>query len=160
MKDIIVMSRSEARRFSFNKNIPPCIIISIDTDGVHNNLNRNQNIKAVKNFTFDDIEDGDNAITHGQANAIADFVKRWIDRVDTVVVHCDAGVSRSAGVGAAIMKWANNDDSLIFDNGKFCPNMRCFRFMLNALMCDVSEDVITTSENRNIEAWKVLHKID
>ena len=160
MKNIVVMSRSEARRFSFNKNIPPCIIISINTDGVHNNFSRNQNIKAIKHFTFDDVEDGSGAITQGIANGIADFVRGWIDRVDTVVVHCDAGVSRSAGVGAAIMKWANNDDSPIFDDGRFCPNMRCFRYMLNALMCDVPEKEIYNSENKNIEAWKLLQGID
>jgi len=160
MKNIVVMSRSEARRFSFNKNIPPCIIVSIDTDGVHNKFDRNQSIKAIKYFTFDDVETGNGAITHGIANDIAAFVRSWIDRVDTVVVHCDAGVSRSAGVGAAIMKWANNDDSPIFDNGKFCPNMRCFRFMLNALMCDVSEEDIKNNENKNIEAWKLFQKID
>lgn len=49
------------------------------------------------------------------------------------IVQCDADISRSAGV-AALMKYFNGDDSPIFDNQQYCPNMRCYRMVLEALM--------------------------
>lgn len=133
------MSREQARKYSFKTGIDPCVIVSIDTDGDHVKLNRNASIKDVLCLTFDDVETGDTAITEHHAEQIANFVRRWINKVDTVIVHCDAGVSRSAGIGAAIMKWANGDDSAIFNNGRFIPNMRCFRMMLNAFNVNTSD---------------------
>lgn len=50
------------------------------------------------------------------------------------IVQCDAGVSCSAGVAAALMKYFNGDDAPIFDNPQYCPNMRCYRMVLEALM--------------------------
>lgn len=136
MGNVIVMSCSEAKRYSYIPNIPTCVIISIDTDGVHNVFNRNNNIKDVMFCTFDDIEYGNMAITEKQAHEISEFVKRWINVVDNVIVHCDAGISRSAGIGAAIMKWSTGDDTAIFNNRRFTPNMRCYRFIINSLMED------------------------
>lgn len=55
------------------------------------------------------------------------------------IVQCDAGVSRSAGVAAALMKYFNGDDTPIFNNPQYCPNMRCYRMVLEALMEDYNE---------------------
>lgn len=66
--------------------------------------------------------------------AIVDFVMRNKDNGKHFIVQCDAGVSRSAGVAAALMKYFNEDDSPIFDNSQYCPNMRCYRMVLEALM--------------------------
>ena len=50
-----------------------------------------------------------------------------------VIVHCDAGISRSAGVAAAILKYTTGDDSSIFENGLYDPNLWCYRKTLAAL---------------------------
>ena len=74
------------------------------------------------------------AMDQEQANKISDFVKRWWNDVETLIVQCDAGISRSAGVAAAISKWATNDDREYFNSGKYVPNRNCYRLTLNALM--------------------------
>lgn len=51
-----------------------------------------------------------------------------------IIVHCDAGISRSAGVAAGIMKALTGDDSPIFDSHRYRPNMWCYRKTLEALM--------------------------
>ena len=51
-----------------------------------------------------------------------------------IIVHCDAGISRSAGVAAGIMKALTGDDSPIFDSPRYRPNMWCYRKTLEALM--------------------------
>ena len=49
-------------------------------------------------------------------------------------MHCEAGQSRSAGVAAAIMKYLYNNDTDIFNNRYYKPNMLCYRKVLNAFM--------------------------
>ena len=66
------------------------------------------------------------------AERIVEFLTRH-PNVD-VIVHCDAGISRSSGVAAAILKYLTGDDSSIFDNARLHPNMWCYRKTLNALI--------------------------
>ncbi len=93
---------------------------------------------------FDDVErehDGYIPMDQKQSEKIAKFVRMIYadESVHTIVVHCEAGISRSAGVAAAILKWWTGDDSPIFDNNYYRPNMRCYRMVLNALLGDLEE---------------------
>lgn len=54
------------------------------------------------------------------ARAIWQFVERWREAVETFVVHCEQGMSRSPAVAAAICKALGGDDSWFFD--EFVPN--------------------------------------
>lgn len=60
---------------------------------------------------------------------ILGFYRRWVKQVDGFVINCEAGISRSAAVGAALAKITGYDDSLFFK--KFCPNRRVYRMLLN-----------------------------
>lgn len=132
MKEIRIMSRSEAKQYSAHKNIPESAIISIWSDGDWPcRFFENERIKAIGKWQFDDVLD-DRGISHKQAEQIADFVKRNRG-IDTLIVHCDAGISRSAGVAAAISHWAFGNDSGIFKNPNYNPNMQCYNFMIEAL---------------------------
>jgi protein-tyrosine phosphatase len=71
-------------------------------------------------------------MSDSDAAKIKDYVLRYKDRVECIIVHCEVGVSRSAGVMAAIQKYLTGDDSAIFNNGAFSPNMYCYRMMLDA----------------------------
>ena len=66
------------------------------------------------------------------ARKVARFAEAHKDK--RIIVHCDAGISRSAGVAAAIMKYYTNDDMNYFYSGQYCPNRWCYRKTLNALM--------------------------
>lgn len=50
----------------------------------------------------------------------------------SVLVHCTAGRSRSAAVAAALHKVLNDNDAIIFNNGRYKPNMRVYRHVLEA----------------------------
>ena len=65
-----------------------------------------------------------------EAKAIVDFVERNKDKY--IIVHCDAGISRSSAVAAAILKYYTGDDSRIFDSRRYSPNMWCYRKVLEA----------------------------
>ena len=65
------------------------------------------------------------------AAQVAELLRSYPDT--DVIVHCDAGISRSAGVAAAILKHTTGDDSSIFENGLYDPNLWCYRKTLEAL---------------------------
>lgn len=56
------------------------------------------------------------------AKIICDFIDRLKGEIDTIIVHCLAGRSRSAGCAAAIMLALEGDDSSIFNNPFYHPN--------------------------------------
>jgi predicted protein tyrosine phosphatase len=63
-----------------------------------------------------------------QARIILDFVALWKNKVDLICINCCAGISRSAGVAAALSKILNNDDSYYFKH--YLPNMLVYRTIL------------------------------
>lgn len=99
---------------------------------------------------FDDVEDdsipGCTPMSDAQATLAANFLEDLATSdTTTLIVHCSAGISRSAGVAAAIhdaQGWpvANARDNDVFRDGKFAPNMHCYRTMLRALGGDVTQE--------------------
>lgn len=99
---------------------------------------------------FDDVEDdsvpGCIPMSNAQATLIANFLEELAaSDPSTLIVHCSAGISRSAGVAAAIhdaLGWpiANAQDNDVFHDGKFAPNMHCYRTMLRALGGNVTQE--------------------
>lgn len=130
-----VMNREDAVRYSYRPQNEDSVVISIgDVESVYRDsifpsiYNR---IFSVLPLKFDDVDGGKNCITKEDAQMIKSFVGRHKDKL--IIVHCDGGISRSAGIAAALLKFYNGDDSEIFDNGRYRPNMLCYRTMLNVL---------------------------
>lgn len=92
---------------------------------------------------FKDINDGHcyactdkmdiKLFTDKDAENILDFVKSCKEATDLIVVHCEAGISRSAGVAGALSLIYNGSDKEFF-SGYFHPNMLVYRKILNAHM--------------------------
>jgi predicted protein tyrosine phosphatase len=70
--------------------------------------------------------------TDEQADEIVAFVRQHQKRIKLMLVHCDAGVSRSSGVAAAILKATTGSDERIFNDRRYLPNMWVYRKVLNA----------------------------
>ena len=153
---IKVMSRKEASDFSFIDFQEKTAIISIN--GCNEPLNSfsidNPNIIDILFLRFDDVEAGEiNQMTRSDAENIIQFVNSNINKVDQIIVHCGAGISRSAGVAAALMLIINGDDSPIFNDPKRCPNRHCYRTLLNTFFGSYSEEAIEERFKHNIEVW-------
>lgn len=137
---IFVMNRKEAINFCKYPHLAQFVMISIstpfeeyDSAPFSNTTNNVIDICPVQFFDLDNtypIKKG--LMEYKDAKKIVDFVSKYKDKI--IIVHCDAGQSRSAGVAAALSKYYNNDDSEYFDNPRFTPNMWCYKLMLNALM--------------------------
>ena len=65
-----------------------------------------------------------------QASEIWSFVEQHRSDVERIVVHCDAGLSRSPAVGAAIARMLNGTNTEFFA-GRYQPNMRVYRLLLD-----------------------------
>jgi predicted protein tyrosine phosphatase len=102
--DIVVMDRTKARAESFRKHAPATAIISIaDVIMENNGFHRSNWLKSVLYLHFNDVQAGmPFCITAKDAKAIRDFVMAVSPHVERLIVHCVAGISRSAGVAAAI----------------------------------------------------------
>ena len=93
-------------------------------------------------------------ISIADAVQIRDFVNQeLVKEIKHLVVHCDAGVSRSAGVAAAILKATGQDESEILDNPNYFINARCYAYVLMAFGIDVTEEDITTARERSKKAY-------
>lgn len=127
------------------------IIISISTPGDEFPVfPKNNSILDVLYLSFYDVEDkkeipnitDEQIFNEYMAEEIAVFLDYWLNETDSLIVndnfeiwvHCDAGVSRSAGIGAALSKYFNNNDNEFFAyDGKYFPNNLCYRLMLSKL---------------------------
>ena len=137
---IIVKSRNMAKRDSYKDDLAESIaIISIYTPGdTPNDFCRRSSIKKCLYLCFHDIGNRDSTglpMMQSDANKVADFVNWCVENeIKELWVHCDAGVSRSAGVAAAIMKFLTGDDSEIYDNPYHRPNSHCYTLTLQTLL--------------------------
>ena len=135
---ISVMSREKAKAYSFKQNteMKSAVISISDIDREKNKIVFSErNVVKVLWVKFEDTADpeSDYAISTKNADNIAKFVKNLDEDIKHIIVHCEAGISRSAGVAAAILKHYTNDDSAIYDNPRFVPNNLCYRKVLEAL---------------------------
>ncbi len=82
-------------------------------------------------LTFSDFDvplEGIQVFNKGMAELTWNFIDKYIKEIDVIVVNCEAGISRSAGMTAAISKILNGEDDLFFK--RFLPNMLVYKMML------------------------------
>ena len=89
----------------------------------------------VIRLCFDDADNRSfwqNLITEEQADAICAFVLRHAREIDTLIIHCTEGVSRSPAVAAGILGGLRQDESQIWGNPAYHPNPRVYRMVREA----------------------------
>ena len=142
------MNKNDVENFNFQRD-KKYLIISIS--GYYETLanfqiselyNNNINIKF---YLFDDVDKETKyydlekkkyyyliPIRKDQSKNIAFLIKENYNKFDYVIVHCNAGISRSAGIVGAICKYLWNDDSDVFNDKYFKPNMYVYKMLLNS----------------------------
>ena len=69
-----------------------------------------------------------------QAKKIAIYVKEKIKEGKNIICQCDYGVSRSAGLAAAIYEWLDGKGIEIFADYRYSPNRFVFNKVLKELI--------------------------
>lgn len=138
---IKIFSRQQAIKQSYTDFDGSKIIISIsDPFNEKVKFNRtNRSIKDILYLSFYDISEETRSIFGGyesmspiDAALIRDFVLKWEKFVDEIWVQCEMGISRSAGIAAAISEHFELDSSSILNNSNYYPNMLCYNLTKEA----------------------------
>lgn len=159
--NIQIRSRQDMETLSYELDMP-CIIISISDKNVDYPIFAdNSNILDVCYLSFDDEESEErHGMTQEDAQEICEFIDQWQNENIELYVHCGAGVSRSAGCAAAIMLWQWGDDSAVFDDGYYAPNMHCYRSILDAADLSYDDIQLAKKERHQLDLWQMEHADD
>ena len=138
---IKIFSRQQVVKQSYTDFDGSKIIISIsDPFSEKVKFNRiNRSIKDILYLSFYDISEETRSIFGGyesmspiDAVLIRDFVLKWENYVDEIWVQCEMGISRSAGIAAAISEHFELDSTDIMNGKKYIPNMLCYNLTKDA----------------------------
>ena len=150
MTRVVALSRTEAEGI-IPGNIS-CAVISISNPNRGGRFS-NKFIRSILPLSFHDVEvitDTPSGrffpMTENDAKRVAVFVNAIWDKIDYLIVHCEAGISRSSGVAAAILKAKTGDDSEIFENVRYVPNRTCYRKVIKAFGLDYMQLAYTAIE--------------
>lgn len=159
MTQIVVKSRTQAKQFG-NEVVGDWVAVSVSTETCDFVQLEGETLKEVLQLCFWDIAnpteerlrtmDG-KLFCQGQAQQIIDFVDRWWGNVDWILVHCEAGRSRSPAIAAAIdYIWNGREASLPYFQ-QYDPNHFVFKTMLETKFgphSEMSNDAKVISSQR------------
>lgn len=127
----ITFSKKEMESKYFNVSVNH-LLISINNPNEETHIHNNRYCKDILKVNFLDIEDIDNNEVYFDrsiARDILNFIDKNCTDVDTIVVHCGTGISRSVAVASALSKIINHKDDNIFSYG--IPNMLVYITLLD-----------------------------
>jgi len=121
------------------------VVISILSPGSNIKLPDNLKRRALLSLQFHDFNDPKldgrevrneegklidtlHCFTAKEAQEVVDCIQEWRDKVSVFIIHCEAGISRSAGIGAAIAKILGGDDTPFFK--QYVPNSLVYNSIL------------------------------
>lgn len=116
----------------------PTLIISISStdDKLPLIMNEadNENIRHIEYLQFDDIDTAEKLkpMSDEDAGCIVDALLQYVDEVSQIIVHCDAGYSRSPAVAAALAKALREGDEEFFGHD-YCINNHVYTTLLKQL---------------------------
>jgi predicted protein tyrosine phosphatase len=117
----------------------PHAVLSITDPGMGEaRLAENPNRVGLLRLMFDDVDprlgyhgSSIRLFDDNHARRAAEFVTEHVEDTELLLVHCEFGRSRSAGVGAAVSRWQHGEDAEFFI--RFRPNLHVYELMLLAL---------------------------
>ena len=117
---ILVLPRRLAQDFTHNA---PWACISIhDSEDPPAKINKCQLVDKLV-LSFDDIPWQDDVLVpfnEVHANQVLDFVYKFWDKIELLLIHCYAGASRSPAIAAIVSKIYYGEDHYYFKN--YTPN--------------------------------------
>ncbi len=156
--EIVVLSKKEAKLFRCDR---PWAAISVATYLDDLPELSTSNLVGLLQLCFRDTTNTNHEhhFTKKEARAILDFVEQHWDQVEVFLVHCEAGLSRSPAIAAAIsyIKFGRGTDNKYFE-GKFWANYLVYKTILEEhygelvphhpeiTMADRVQDVVETWE--------------
>lgn len=141
---ITVMSRLKAIEHSIKSGINKCVIISINSlENDSTYFYFNDKIIDILPLYFNDIERdyGESLAPRPKDLAgLKDFIDKYKQEVEEIIVHCAAGISRSSAVAAAICQYLDLDEeNIIWANHQYIPNKLVYKLTIAELGLELCE---------------------
>ncbi len=148
-----VLDRDLARFTTHDE--PYAVLSSTDPQGTHPKIAPSEQLRALLTLQFSDV---DRVLPRLQAKSayvrsctpeiarrIAAFVQaQRAQGVRLFVIHCEAGMSRSAGVAAALSQFYNGDEFFFLHH--YRPNVLVREMVLAALQDQASSNVLPVTD--------------
>jgi predicted protein tyrosine phosphatase len=120
----------------------PYVVISISGPGDQARPNINEHCLATLYLVFHDADtrlfEDLELFDEEDAQRILEFYKEYKPKVERIIIHCDAGFSRSPAVAAALYKIEGRDDNNWFKH--YHPNRRVYSLLLAEYYKGVKDD--------------------
>jgi len=114
----------------------PYIVISITCPNQKDiPINKYDECKGILRLSFDDVDSeviDTIKFDSNMADLVRNFVTTHMFNIELIICQCCAGISRSAGMAAALSKVINGEDVDFFKNSFFIPNMLVYSKVLNS----------------------------
>lgn len=144
--EIKIMNQQDAEDWSYDQWMGVAILVSVM--GSHTpapSFYHNPRIVEKLSLTFDDItsvQDNQTLLSEAQCQQIKDFVLDHAEHVESIVIHCLAGVSRGAAIAFAVCHLLGLDDMWIWTSNCYYPNSYCVDKLNRILNLGLSEEEI------------------
>ncbi len=134
--NIAITSRHIAERYTCE--VPHAVLSITDPGMGEARLAENPNRIGLLRLMFDDVDPrlgyrgtSIRLFDERHARAAAEFVTAHVRDSELLLIHCEFGRSRSAGLGAAVSRWQHGEDAEFFV--RFAPNRHVYELMLAEL---------------------------
>lgn len=127
----LVLGRAEVLRTT--PEVPYIVISITDPGSPEAIIAPSTNQLGVLRLQFHDADTaqpGSVIFSENDVQSILRFVQAYRAQTRLIICQCEAGISRSSGVAAALSKWLNHDDSPFFRH--YLPNRLVYRRVLEA----------------------------
>lgn len=163
--NILVLSRRQVECLDHYERIVniPHILISIEPEACQ--IPEHPLLHKWMSLYFHDVDDEGIAERNGlemmdleDADLILMFIEDHKDKVEGIVVQCEAGISRSAGIAAALDLILNGDDKKWWKSAWHIPNRHCYSAMINRYNQLTDEDRKSISGHKDQVGTAVILK--
>lgn len=144
--EIKIMSQQEAQNWSYDQWMGVALLVSIiGTNTTPPSFYNNPRIVEKISLAFDDVttvSDNQTLLSENQCHQIRDFVLEHAEDVESIVIHCLAGVSRGAAIAFAICRLLEIDDMWIWNSNCYKPNSYCVEKLNQTLNLGLTSEEI------------------
>ena len=104
------------------------------------------------NFADTFIATKPNVITQSDSDMIAEFVKSLPININTLYICSDRGKGRSTAIAAAIIRYTQKNEMVVWNNPQYSPNFLVYKYVCNSSGYNISDDEVQEKFARNNSA--------
>ena len=139
MYEIMICPIKQLYNYADDGDMSDVAVLAVSSYEINQDKLINFGYKLCLNFADVIITTNYSAFSKDIAENIATYVKELPEKLDTLIVCCDSGESRSTAMAAAIMRFSGMDEIRIWKNPHYHPNTLVYSLLCEALGVSVSK---------------------